>query len=709
MRTFSTMTENMSIDTIVEEEEKETELSFGNVLVVTNLPVGVPPEKQAKLETFLSKVISSDPSADILDIHIALNPENSTTLGCAIVTLTDDSNMGAVIARVDGFEVSRGQLLKAFPFEVAEMILEDANETCQKGNENEKEEENQIHILNRSTQRDWLLEEPRMEQLMARFDDETEISWIDPLEPIPRLYYGGSREKVSGKKWCDLNVEWSPSGSYLLTFHGPGVAVWSGREFVNKVRFEHAHVVGAAFSPNEEFLLTYDREVVKIWRVVNGELLRSFNNQAEGVVKTESNESGFLWSPSSRFISRIVHGIVFVYETPTLKLFQGAPLRYQNVKLMSWSPCGEEDWLSLWSPENLNEPASLVIVDVGNNRKEITAKKLFSTGDSPAEIVWHPLGDAVALKASRLLTRSKKTGKVVCEIIRLREKGVPCEPIENFGSSIVSISWEPVPNGRLALVVGENKKVVPSAANPTGIVTEYKLKLYSIVPGKPIEEPSKEHVVSLSNGSYNTVSWSPHGQHFVLMQGPVGSINKREISIYASSLKTARTGNPNGELMFYSITATGGLLELIRKDEHVNCNLISWDPSGRFLVTAVALNVFDKNSPSYKMEQYSGYYLWTFQGRNIKKVDGVRLWNVEWRPHVEHLLTVSEKKTLMKKLREKAPEFEDQDKAIKNSKKETFLSGFRAKQNIFNEELAAIDAHFCDKLKHFPNWYRCVA
>ena len=693
------MEDASSIDTIIEEEE---ELSFANVLVITNLPTGVPPEKQPKLQTFLSKVISSDPSSDILDIHMPLSSENSSTLGVAIVTLSDESKMGAVMERVDGFEVARGQQLRAFRFEVAESILEDA---LSRSDNAESAANEAMQIVNRTTQRNWLTEEPRMEQILVRFDDETEISWIDPLEPAPKLYYGGDREKVSGKKWCDLNVDFSPNGSYLITFHGPGVALWSGKHFGNKTRFEHSHVAGAYFSPNEEFFFTYrhpispdDREVVKVWRVLNGELLRSFGNTA-GALVTDQNESGFLWSPSSKYLSRVVHGSVFVYETPSMKLLvdprtrQPSALRYQNVKVMSWSPV--EDWLALWSPEGSNEPASLVVVDVDKNRTEITAKKLFSTGDSPAELFWHPEGDFIALKASRLLTRSKKTGKTVFDVIRLREKNIPSEPLEKFGSSIVSVAWEPVANGRLAVVVGEDRKVTPSATNPTGIVTDYKLKLYSVAIGKTIEEPGKDHVVVLQNASFNNVVWSPFGQYFVLVQGATpAKKGKDEISGFAPSRKLASTGNSNGEIAFYSCAASG--VELLRKDEHVNCNSIEWDPSGRFIVTAVTLSVSEKNAPSYKMEQYSGYSLWTFQGRNLKKVDGVRLWSVAFRPHVSGLVSVREKKTLLKQLRDKAPLFDEHDKTIKNAKKEVFLSGFRAKQRVFDEEMAAIDAHFVD-------------
>jgi translation initiation factor 3 subunit B len=337
----------------------------------------------------------------------------------------------------------------------------------------------------------------------------------------------------------------------------------------------------------------------------------------------------------------------------------------------------------------------MIVVEVGT-RREITTKKLFSTGDSPAELCWHPDGDYIALKASRLLTRSKKTGKTVFDIVRLQEKGCPSEPIENFGTVIISMSWEPVNNGRLALVVGEEKKVTPSATNPTGVAMEYKLKMYTVASGgKPIEESAS---LPLLNGSFNSVEWSPNGQHFVLYQGPSGQWREGEISAFASDRKTATTGNVNGEIFFYSFTSTGGI-ELLRKDEHVNMNKVIWDPSGRFLVTAVVLNVAEKNVPSYKMEQYSGYYLWTFQGRNLKKVDGVRLWNVQWRPHVVDILSVKEKKKLLKNLRDKSQLFDEQDKAVKNAKKDSFMSVFNDKQDTFNDELKAIDEYFADRLK----------
>jgi translation initiation factor 3 subunit B len=700
--------------------EESPELSFDNVIVVTNLPAGVPPEKQPKLHTFLTKVISSDPSADIIDVHFATDEATSATLGVAIVTLSDASKVQPVLDRVEGFEISKGQPLRAFPFEVAESIIEDAiNNTNSSGGPDSSDS---ISLINRSSYRNWQIEEPRMEQLLTRYEDETEINWIDPLDPEPSLYYGGEREKVNGKKWCDSNVEMSPNGTFLVTYHSPGLALWGGNHFASKTRFEHSHVAGAIFSPNEEYLVTYrhplsqtDKEVVKVWRVLNGELLRTFPYTA-GVLSTDFNECGFLWSSSSTYLSRVVHGAVFVYETPSMKLLtdartgQPAPFKFHsNVKVMSWAPAAEtakDDMLAVWLPEGPNEPASLLVLDVVT-RREITAKKLFNAGDAPAEFHWHPEGDYIVLKASRMLTRSKKTGKVVVELIRMREPGCPSESLTTFGTNVVSFAWESGKGTARLAMICEDEKKSPPGVTPTAALAptkEYKLKIHTIAPGKPVEEPLANHTLALANSTWNSVVWSPIGQYFVLYQGPVSSKPGHvEISEFAPDRKNASTGNPNGELVFYSCTAMGGI-ELLRKEEHVNVNSVQYDPSGRFVLTAVLLNIHEKNSPSYKLEQYSGYNLWTFQGRNLKKVDGVRLWNVQWRPHVQQILSLKEKKAAVKNLKEKGVVYDEEDRVIRDAKKNSAASGLQSKQSVFDEEMDSIDSTFADRMAERPGW-----
>ena len=135
-------------------------------------------------------------------VHILLDPNTSTTVGVAIVTLSEEAKVPSTLERLEGFEISKGQPLRAFPFEVAESIIEDSLAYSEEKNSSSSMSvmnDPTNSIINRTNQRNWMNEEVRMEQLLTRYDDETEVYWIDPLDPNPKLYYGGEREKVSGK------------------------------------------------------------------------------------------------------------------------------------------------------------------------------------------------------------------------------------------------------------------------------------------------------------------------------------------------------------------------------------------------------------------------------------------------------------------------------------------------------------------------------
>lgn len=55
--------------------------------------------------------------------------------------------------------------------------------------------------------------------------------------------------------WTEMRVAWSPSGTYLATFHSRGIAVWAGSRFAQLARFPHQRLETLDFSPRERFLL----------------------------------------------------------------------------------------------------------------------------------------------------------------------------------------------------------------------------------------------------------------------------------------------------------------------------------------------------------------------------------------------------------------------------------------------------------------------
>jgi translation initiation factor 3 subunit B len=77
----------------------------------------------------------------------------------------------------------------------------------------------------------WLSDPAGREQFVIRHAvggaEETSVYWGETGRPAS-LSYGGEREKDLGLSWCDLEVKWSPVGSYLATFHSRGVALWGG-------------------------------------------------------------------------------------------------------------------------------------------------------------------------------------------------------------------------------------------------------------------------------------------------------------------------------------------------------------------------------------------------------------------------------------------------------------------------------------------------
>lgn len=78
------------------------------------------------------------------------------------------------------------------------------------------------------------------------------------------IYAGGQNTAVFQNKrngpvlykerqgWTETYVQWSPSGTYLATFHQKGIAVWGGDDFRRLERCNHPGVQLLDFSPCEK-------------------------------------------------------------------------------------------------------------------------------------------------------------------------------------------------------------------------------------------------------------------------------------------------------------------------------------------------------------------------------------------------------------------------------------------------------------------------
>merc|ERR1719361_1429665 len=200
------------------------------------------------------------------------------------------------------------------------------------------------------------------------------------------MAYGGDRQKEGGKVWTELYIQWSTLGTYLCTFHDPGVVIWGGSDFKKQGRATHYGFEYLDFSPRENFFVTMrpsdDRKeptkAIRVWWTTRissetgtQELVREFDG---GYSLQSSRNKGqtwpvYKWCYNDRYFARIN----YKESMGTLiEIVDGAgadrpgtrkkPLRVDNLLNFEWSPSAP--FLAYTSSEKDNIPATIAIVDM---------------------------------------------------------------------------------------------------------------------------------------------------------------------------------------------------------------------------------------------------------------------------------------------------------------------------------------------------------
>lgn len=490
---------------------------------------------------------------------------------------------------------------------------------------------------------DWLLDKRGRDQFVARFGDETEVFWNDGAKH--------TAEAVDARSfWSDKFVLWSPRGSYLATVHRQGVALWGGPAFERLARFAHPGVQRVDISPGERFLITFsaadpagprDRAsiLLNVFDIRSGRKLRTFEGPAdEWAVGSASLPGGGLawpllkWSGGGgdAFCARAAKGGVSVYEAPTMALAGKKSFKVEALADFAWSP-GPEPILATYAAEQGggNVPARVALTH-WPDRTELRGKQLHSV--SRAALFWHPGGDYLAVEVSRF-TKTRKstyTGFELFTLTGLREGGggggalaagaeVPAEVLElpTKTDRVVDFAWEPK-GSRFAVLHAD------PVGPPRPTLSLYDMQGASVAGVRgvaPVGAP-------LPGQQANTLLWSPAGK-FLLLAG----------------LKTM-----NGQLAFFS--ADDG--EVLSAGEHFMATDAAWDPTGRYVATAV--------TSVHQME--NGYRVWTFAGAPLHARAVDRFYQFLWRPRPPSLLSAEEEASILKNLKQHAKKFEEEDAAL---------------------------------------------
>lgn len=444
----------------------------------------------------------------------------------------------------------------------------------------------------------FLLEPDAYDQFCIICSRENTVQiWQNTLPELTKL------EERPG--WTDLYVQWSPLGTYLATLHTKGVALWGGPEFTRIMKFTHAGVQFVEFSPCEKYLVTYapqtdqvNRKLV-IWDIRMGVEKRSFNMSGPCVWPI------FRWSKDDSYFARITSKLS-IFETPSFGLLDKESLKVENIKDFSWSPT--DNIIAYWvCPNDQNEPSRVVLMDVPS-KVEIRTNTQFNVAD--CKLHWQKSGDHLCVKLDRYgkvkkeKDECKYTGMYYnFEIFHMREKNVPVDIIE-IKEPIHAFAWEPT-GIKFAIIHGEAPNISVSFY---GVKTKIEL------------------LKTFEKTACNTLFWSPAGQFIVL-----------------ADLRT------NGNLEFVDTND----FAIMNAPEHYSVSDVEWDPTGRYVVTAVS---------NWKAKVDAGYWIWTFQGKILKRCNVDDFCQLLWRPRPPSLLDAEKQKQIKKNLKKYSAQFESKDR-----------------------------------------------
>ncbi|RWS15335.1 Eukaryotic translation initiation factor 3 subunit B-like protein [Dinothrombium tinctorium] len=472
----------------------------------------------------------------------------------------------------------------------------------------------------------WLLDPDCYDQYSVLYDGGEMTAVFLNSNPQPTLI----KER---KLWTETVVLWSPLGTYLATFHKRGIALWAGEEFTQFNRFAHEGVSLIDFSPCEKYLVTFspqlaatdDPQAIIVWDVRTAVKRRSFHADHEHIVWPI-----FKWSIDDKYFAKVSQDTLSIYETPSMMLLDKKSMKIPGIRNFSWSP--SQNLMAYWVAEDKDVPARVTLIEIPS-RKELRAKNLFSVAD--CRMHWQKAGDYLCVKVDRYTKAKKEKNESKYsglyynfEIFHMREKQIPVDSIE-IKEGIVAFSWEPV-GSKFAIIHGDGPQL-------------YSVSFYGIKQGATVSLLKK-----FENKQCNHLFWSPAGQHIVL----AGLRNMN------NSLEFVDTSD-------FTITAT---------TEHFMATDVEWDPTGRYVVTGVSF---------WAHKGDNAYWVWSFQGRLIRKHALDNFCQLLWRPRPPSLLSEEKLKEIKKNLKKYSSEFDIKDRMVLSKVSKDILERRKRMMNEF--------------------------
>jgi translation initiation factor 3 subunit B len=410
---------------------------------------------------------------------------------------------------------------------------------------------------------------------------------------------------VDRQHWTESFVQWSPLGTYLTSVHQQGVQLWGGASWSRQKRFAHPFVNLVAFSPNENYMVTWSARPISIpeeghpilsidddgknyviWDLDTSKALRSFANlDLPGTVEEQQNPQkaqrkfpwpAFKWSSDDKYVARLTQGSsISVYELPRMGLLDKTTVKIEGVMDFDWAPSTPqregvktyEQLFCFWTPEIGSNPAKVGLMSIPS-KQIVRTLNLFSVSD--AKLHWQSDAAYLCVKVDRH-SKSKKSQATTLEIFRVKEKGVPVEVVDSIKDTVINFAWEP--KGDRFVIITTTEPVGPIAVAPKTSVSFFcpeKVKGTSV--------GNFKHLRTLDKKNSNAIYWSPKGRFVVV--ATVHNQQSSELEFFDLDFEGEKPDSDK------DLTAN---LQLMNTADHYGVTDVEWDPSGRFVATWASL------------------------------------------------------------------------------------------------------------------------
>lgn len=617
--------------------EKDT--TFSNILIIDQLPE-VDPSKEEKLLAVISKNVFGKENRPVPGgLFMPRDEENGVTKGYLFAEFETAEMAEAVMKNAQGFKLDKTHVLSVIRFSDFESIQASPEEFVEPKVEAFEEKE---------YLKSWLSDVQARDQFLVHQGNNLNVYWNSKR---------GNSSLVTGRgNWSDNGAQWSTRGSYLITLHHQGVALWGGETYKKITRFPHPQVSNVQVSPGERYLVSSsefvneDEPNVMIWDISTSTLVRSF----------ASNPTSVKFSADDSYFARIFDADnLAIHDLPSGQLLDKKMYAVPGVQDFEWSPT--DNTLLYWTRGTENTPTRVALLQVPS-RFLLRSKNLFNV--ESCRIHWQSEGDYVAVTVDRHV-KGKSAIFTSVELFRMRQKNIPVDVVE-FGEQYVlsGFYWQ----------TGGDKFIAQQNVEFKSIMTLFTVN--HVENGLEVVRELKRE----ERKQITTLKWSPKGD-FLIMAG----------------LETS-----TAVLEFWQISVSD--MVLLGSRDHVFATELEWEPAGRYLASWTNVRRFSSDN---------NVQMWDVKGDLIYKLGLPRIARFMWRPRPPTLLSKESIKAIKKNMKVIAAEYEAEDKkmeaketlgaddlrrrlwdewqAFRASAQEAFSARKELRMSILNKQLSAKD------------------